>query len=357
MYHGSNTMWNKYCTSKGTLQGGITIRPGTAVFLVNSAGSRHHVGLFIGNDTVIEAKGTAYGVVTSKLSHWDEWGELTGVDYTNEGSETVLSTLRKGDTGEAVRVLQNKLLALGYSLPKYGVDGSYGSETIAAVMAFQTDKGLVADGICGPITQAALESAEVNGTEDVSTPNKKRVIITSSEEGASIRIGNGDSYGLIVTAQNGAFYDWVATAENGWYAVVLENQVAWVPTYTQHIRLHYILRNAALTAYTVITNEKICNIQKTKHTKFRRQTLELINEKRVQKTYSLFSLVTSVKASSSVFSIVFNVIICILTLNPTRVSMAPTIQLFIRKNETARPNHRNSIDPIFVLFETALNVM
>jgi len=228
MYHGSNTMWNKYCTSKGTLQSGITIRPGTAVFLVNSAGSRHHVGLFIGDDTVIEAKGTAYGVVTSKLSHWDEWGELTGVDYTNEGSETVVASLRKGDKGEDVRVLQNKLLALGYSLPKYGADGSYGTETTAAVMAFQKDMGLLVDGICGPITQAALESIETNETDDENTSAARKVIITSSGEGVGIRAGNNDSYGLIVTAQNGASFNWVATAENGWHAVSLEYQVGWV---------------------------------------------------------------------------------------------------------------------------------
>ncbi|NLI21349.1 MAG: hypothetical protein GX418_07385 [Clostridiales bacterium] len=228
MYHGSNTMWNKYCTSKGTLQSGITIRPGTAVFLVNSAGSRHHVGLFIGNDTVIEAKGTAYGVVTSKLSHWDEWGELTGVDYTNEGSETVVATLRKGDKGEDVRVLQTKLLALGYGLPKYGADGSYGAETTAAVMAFQTDKGLVADGICGPITQAVLDDVKTEEIEDDATPEMKRVIITASGDGVDIRAGNSEQYSLITTAQNGTSYDWVATAENGWHAVALENQVGWV---------------------------------------------------------------------------------------------------------------------------------
>lgn len=229
MYHGSNTMWNKYCTSKGTLQGGITIRPGTAVFLVNSAGSRHHVGLFIGDDTVIEAKGTAYGVVTSKLSHWDEWGELTGVDYTNEGSETVVATLSKGDTGEAVRVLQNKLLVLGYSLPKYGADGSYGAETTAAVMAFQTRKGLVADGICGPITQAALESVDFDDSttkQDVTTT--KKVVIVSSGDEVSIHAGNSESYCQIAVAQDGSDYAWVATAENGWHAVVLEDQVGWV---------------------------------------------------------------------------------------------------------------------------------
>lgn len=228
MYHGSNTMWNKYCTSKGTLQSGTALHPGTAVFLVNSAGSRHHVGLFIGDDTVIEAKGTAYGVVTSKLSHWDEWGELTSVDYTNEGSETVVATLRKGDKGEDVRVLQNKLLALGYCLPKYGADGSYGAETTGTVMAFQTDKGLVVDGICGPITQAVLDDVKTEEIEDDATPEMKKVIITASGDGVDIRAGNSEQYSLITTAQNGTSYDWVATAENGWHAVALENQVGWV---------------------------------------------------------------------------------------------------------------------------------
>ena len=170
-----------------------------------------------------------YGVIISKLSHWDEWGELVGVDYTNEGSETVVTTLRKGDKGEDVRVLQNKLLALGYSLSKYGADGSYGAETTTAVMAFQTDKGLVVDGICGPITQAALEGVDTGDTttvqEDIAA---KKVVILSPEHDVNIRAGNGESYGLIVVAQNVASYDWVASAENGWHAVVLENQVGWV---------------------------------------------------------------------------------------------------------------------------------
>lgn len=69
-------------------------------------------------------------------------------------------TLHKGDSGEDVKELQNILLSLGYRLPKYGADGEYGAETISAVKAFQKGLGLEIDGICGPKTWAALETAK-----------------------------------------------------------------------------------------------------------------------------------------------------------------------------------------------------
>jgi len=89
MYHGSNTMWDKYCTSKGKLKNGKRtdgqeMRPGTAVFVYDEeTGKRSHVGLYIGNGTVIEAAGTKQGVITTKVSNskWEEWGELKGVNY------------------------------------------------------------------------------------------------------------------------------------------------------------------------------------------------------------------------------------------------------------------------------------
>ena len=94
MYHGSNTMWDKYCTSKGKLKNGKRtdgqeLKPGTAVFVYDEdTGKRSHVGLFIGNGTVIEAAGTKQGVITTKVSNskWEEWGELKGVRY--EGGDT-----------------------------------------------------------------------------------------------------------------------------------------------------------------------------------------------------------------------------------------------------------------------------
>lgn len=92
MYHGSNTMWDRYCTAKGELKNGKRtdgkeLKPGTAVFTYNSkTGKRGHVGLYVGNGKVIEAEGTQAGVTTSKItkSKWVEWGELRGEDYSGD---------------------------------------------------------------------------------------------------------------------------------------------------------------------------------------------------------------------------------------------------------------------------------
>lgn len=82
-------------------------------------------------------------------------GELEGLEL--EGPGIYRPTLRRGASGNAVRELQRKLLAVG-SLSG-GVDGQFGSGTEAAVRAFQRSRGLSADGIVGPATWAALDAA------------------------------------------------------------------------------------------------------------------------------------------------------------------------------------------------------
>lgn len=64
------------------------------------------------------------------------------------------ATYRKGDSGEQVRQIQQKLKRWGY----YGgaVDGIYGSDTVKAVKAFQKKNGLTQDGVCGNATLRAL---------------------------------------------------------------------------------------------------------------------------------------------------------------------------------------------------------
>ncbi|MBO5887460.1 MAG: peptidoglycan-binding protein [Bacteroidaceae bacterium] len=75
--------------------------------------------------------------------------------------EKIKKTLRFGSTGEEVKVLQQALVDLGYSLDKFGVDGIIGSETTAAIKKFQESVGLVANGVVGEETLEALKKAGV----------------------------------------------------------------------------------------------------------------------------------------------------------------------------------------------------
>lgn len=65
-------------------------------------------------------------------------------------------TVPNGRVGIAVADIQRVLLALGYKLPRHGVDGVRGPETSAAVRQFQQDTGLTVDGDPGPETVSAL---------------------------------------------------------------------------------------------------------------------------------------------------------------------------------------------------------
>ena len=176
MYHGSNTMYLKWCDNKGNLSAGKRtdgqeLKPGTAVFVYNSTKKNYsHVGLYIGDGNVIEAEGTIKGVIISKvtLKKWSNWGELKGVDYSGATPEptptpiptpTTKPTLRRGDKGAYVVEMQTELHKLNYGLGPCGIDGDFGRATEAAVRTFQYDQRLVIDGICGPKTWAALDAA------------------------------------------------------------------------------------------------------------------------------------------------------------------------------------------------------
>lgn len=63
-------------------------------------------------------------------------------------------TLREGAEGSAVMDLQRALAAMSIAIR---VDGVFGSATRMAVRTFQKSRGLVADGVVGPQTWAALK--------------------------------------------------------------------------------------------------------------------------------------------------------------------------------------------------------
>ena len=86
---------------------------------------------------------------------------------------TYTRTLKKGDKGDAVMALQEKLIALGYLSGK--ADGIFGSDTRDAIKAFQRNEGMDDDGVAGPSTLAAL-NAVVIAPSDPSQPENSAPI-------------------------------------------------------------------------------------------------------------------------------------------------------------------------------------
>ena len=121
----------------------------------------HHVGVWV-NGKIIEAKGRAYGVVSSAItSSWNGFGRLN-IKWDDEPIKWVLTrVLRKGDNdkkqgGHDVENMQKLLIAKGYKLKKYGADGDFGTETLTQVKKFQREHGLDPDGAVGKLTITAL---------------------------------------------------------------------------------------------------------------------------------------------------------------------------------------------------------
>lgn len=78
--------------------------------------------------------------------------------------------LSVGSRGNAVTKLQQALVDAGFPLPKFGVDGIFGSETRTAVRDFQQASGILVDGLVGPQTMGALDTHFIGPTPPVPTP-------------------------------------------------------------------------------------------------------------------------------------------------------------------------------------------
>ena len=96
-----------------------------------------------------------------------ETGNQTDSDKVEVNGYT---TLQWGDTGTAVKKLQEALKNRGYYSGK--IDSTFGSGVYAAVKAFQKQYGLKADGIAGPATQNLLFNTSASSS-DTSTSLQK----------------------------------------------------------------------------------------------------------------------------------------------------------------------------------------
>ncbi len=73
---------------------------------------------------------------------------------TSSSVRAPATTLKPGDSGVQVKVLQRALASLGY--PPGSIDGQYGSATQRAVARLQHASSLTADGVLGPETLLTL---------------------------------------------------------------------------------------------------------------------------------------------------------------------------------------------------------
>ena len=143
---------------------------------------KNHTALYLGDGMLVQAsinekgaiKGGAVGDQTGReiyvRSYYDyPWDCVLryGVGVAENATTTTVSktetvgtkipTIREGNTGSAVLSMQLLLIhKWAISCGPDGADGDFGPNPDTALRRFQAKKGLVADGVCGPATWAAL---------------------------------------------------------------------------------------------------------------------------------------------------------------------------------------------------------
>lgn len=164
---GATAQWNTESNWKA--KGEIATMPKDTLccLFVQKGTKMEHTGFGLNNETIECSSGVQH--FTSRKAKWTHWGvpvvidgSVTPTPQPTPDPSTDLPTLRKGAKGEYVTLLQTKLVSKGYSVGSYGIDGDFGSGTLAAVKAFQKDHGLTVDGVVGKNTWKALMEQETN---------------------------------------------------------------------------------------------------------------------------------------------------------------------------------------------------
>ena len=258
IYHGSNTIYRKYCGEKGELKSESQLLPGMAVFKWNpntpekfddDLGDFQHIGMVVNINPVeiVHASSVAGRVVKDTgMGKWKYWGKLKNVDYqerpdTPDTPDTTGQTayitgdkvnFRSGpgtgyyrllylNKGATVEVLEDKD---GWAKCRYGEEIGYVKDDYVSFVS-PGEEGK--DGKDGKEGKDGQEDTEGKDGED-EKPENKSIHIVSSGGKVNIRRGNGTEYSPITSVVPGATLPYIATAVNGWYAVRTGKQVGWV---------------------------------------------------------------------------------------------------------------------------------
>jgi hypothetical protein len=136
--------------------------------------------------------------------------------------------IKEDDAGPDVKILQSYLVKLGYDVGEHGEDGDYGPDTMDAVEAFQTGRGLLADAEYGPETHRALmEAIEALGDdapEIEAAPGGNLTVL--DDDNWNVRTGPGTAYSKVGVLHPGDMVQEVQL--DGWKAVRYKDEVRFV---------------------------------------------------------------------------------------------------------------------------------
>ncbi len=120
-------------------------------------------------------------------------------------SDVLTRVLKKGKDGDDVKILQEKLIKLGYDLGIWGADGDFGTATQSAVMQFQYKYGLEVDGEVGLTTWNMINKALGGTATPVSTPSSStpKPIYSGVVIGSASKDENGQYSGGLAGDQTG----------------------------------------------------------------------------------------------------------------------------------------------------------
>lgn len=186
----SGGMYKNWCSERSTNMSMMPRIPGIAVFKRNDKGV-YHVGIYVGKDRVIEAKGAMHGVVVTQFSAdpgWNAWGclgwlyldleeddvpqlpivtdaltygTLSGYPDIRSSADEVVQhsgsysspVYRKEDSGDKIEMMRRRFWAEDST---FIVNNFYDDALEAKVKAFQTANNLTSDGLVGSGTWKQL---------------------------------------------------------------------------------------------------------------------------------------------------------------------------------------------------------
>lgn len=131
-------------------------------------------------------------------------------NFNAQSTEGASGGLKLGSSGDRVVTLQTDLQNAGYF--DSPITGDFGSLTEAAVIKFQQDQGLVADGIVGSATQSALQRRSRTPNQSLTTTGR-----TTSRTGNGLQPGDSgeDVAKLQSRLRDAGYYDGPVTGYYG----------------------------------------------------------------------------------------------------------------------------------------------